>query len=1130
MEFLTSSKKKLLIIISCVGSGVVSAFSLNNKIFHLSYRQLAPLIIFFLLMALMIYLAYFGLYNFAWRKRLKHYSTKRKWLLLLFCIGFGTLFIPPLTFKVPINLTISNSENGMEPSIRNEVGVIEIKIEGGIVPFDWLKQSGEWKKKDWYGTPGLFSSGQKVSTLDYVYETNLDKIEVELLFAESETAGIAHVQIAEEFHSLDLQALDDGNYLVTITSLTPQLSLRWKTFLLLSYVTDILLVGLLLFVFSSWGLTSLAIRNTCYLFWKRIIRIEDETINIGKTDDGRLIRNVELPAIGNHYSARRYLSALLFVSPPLLAALYLQNEVSFSMMLFTGGIECLKTNLCFVVLFFYASLFIHAIGTLLFPAPLNRNHPFLVALDVDLIRFFVGASILTVIGFVIGLLNLLIPLVTIPIFCGVLYIYYLKSPGIFNRFWNWLTAGSIKLPKGDGNGITLRHFVIILNLIVLIQILYVLLIRGVIPDLQSTDVMQLYFSYFAEVRLNHGTWIDQAHPIIYDFLIGRGMGVYLFFTSFTNQYFIQIIGVIYMVSIAMVIHQFIFHIIPDDTEKSNWIGNRHVLPVCATITALSYLWLITETGKYHLQTNAFLTFLSLYSLCFLFLDINQSKRLFIGLLPVVIAMPIAFLQSEIFVAFILLVAATIVYLKRGPHLAKYFVLLMMVGVVSAIFSLLFNQMYIGVAELNPSSIFIKFANLEKLKQWTSIEHINYMSWTQNITFYSPKRVTNYLFGLIYPYVQQKHLLLIIGSLIITLGLVLRNGIEIHISRKQIFTKVFYFCFLFLSFSVIWKLLTILVNLPSLDRLFFFLNIYPPTIGFAVVIFILFALQQLTIHNEIIPEKKKKAAILLMIMGMVLLIYSLIQRYPNSLLFHIVLLTAAFVSILHRGWSARMLTHLQKGSTYTGFIIPVLIGVVTLYGVIVSYRTNKYLPDITSVFRNFTGAAGLIGSMPPNGLNYYRCLEIQEAVPGEDPVLPLNANHNIVPCQNSPLLPRNKIVHHYQSVLSPIYKDVLLGDFQTMHPKYKDLGINFFYLEKKNIQFFGPGYSESFNFENLIGEFDVFWENDDFYILTWRGEGIRPVSIQDAEYIEGLRDEARNSNLYYGKSWQGILRLKESIQK
>ena len=65
-------------------------------------------------------------------------------------------------------------------------------------------------------------------------------------------------------------------------------------------------------------------------------------------------------------------------------------------------------------------------------------------------------------------------------------------------------------------------------------------------------IIQGWFGYFAETKLLHSTWMDPSHPILYDYLAGRGQGVYLFFTSFTNQFFIQIIGIIYIFIIAAV--------------------------------------------------------------------------------------------------------------------------------------------------------------------------------------------------------------------------------------------------------------------------------------------------------------------------------------------------------------------------------------------------------------------------------------------------------------------------------------------------------------------------------------------------------------------------------------------------
>jgi hypothetical protein len=184
----------------------------------------------------------------------------------------------------------------------------------------------------------------------------------------------------------------------------------------------------------------------------------------------------------------------------------------------------------------------------------------------------------------------------------------------------------------------------------------------------------------------------------------------------------------------------------------------------------------------------------------------------------------------------------------------------------------------------------------------------------------------------------------------------------------------------------------------------------------------------------------------------------------------------------------------------------------------------------SAFRYFLGQDGAIEVSSSGRWKFDRCLEILETVPGSDPVLPLNANETIVPCQNSPLLPRDKIVHHYQSIIAPYYHDILLGNPQEAYEVYRNLGINHFYVEKENLQFFGPGYSESFSPESLIKDFDIFGETDGFYILTWRGEGLRPVAAHDVEYIEGLREEARNIDDYPRDSWMALLRMKEFFQE
>ena len=62
----------------------------------------------------------------------------------------------------------------------------------------------------------------------------------------------------------------------------------------------------------------------------------------------------------------------------------------------------------------------------------------------------------------------------------------------------------------------------------------------------------------------------------------------------------------------------------------------------------------------------------------------------------------------------------------------------------------------------------------------------------------------------------------------------------------------------------------------------------------------------------------------------------------------------------------------------------------------------------------------------------------------------------------------------------------------------------------------------------MDNFDIFYEDKNFYLLTWRGKGIRPVSSQTAAYIQELR-EIQRKTLGYKEYWNGVVRLKEWLK-
>ena len=110
----------------------------------------------------------------------------------------------------------------------------------------------------------------------------------------------------------------------------------------------------------------------------------------------------------------------------------------------------------------------------------------------------------------------------------------------------------------------------------------------------------------------------------------------------------------------------------------------------------------------------------------------------------------------------------------------------------------------------------------------------------------------------------------------------------------------------------------------------------------------------------------------------------------------------------------------------------------------------------------------------------------------------------------------------------MYRTVLTGAPEDVYRLCRQLGVNYFYIEKDNLQFWGPGVTETFNAVNLGRYFDVAYESQGFYIFTWRGQGIRAVSDVDVAVIRDLqaKSQAQQDALYISAGWLGLQRYEQ----
>ena len=186
----------------------------------------------------------------------------------------------------------------------------------------------------------------------------------------------------------------------------------------------------------------------------------------------------------------------------------------------------------------------------------------------------------------------------------------------------------------------------------------------------------------------------------------------------------------------------------------------------------------------------------------------------------------------------------------------------------------------------------------------------------------------------------------------------------------------------------------------------------------------------------------------------------------------------------------------------------------LFGLFLAYyqfQANFGFDKINGGWQYFTGSEGAIKAYGPvitygggtgDRSDVFHCLEILKKVPGSAQVLNLNGFAAVEPCLFSPLLPQDKIVHHYEAlaITEPYYQTLMFGEPQAAYKIYQDLGINYFYIRKGDMLFVNLGYSRALEPQNLEQYFDVYAESPDFYILTWRGDGLYPVSPQLAREI------------------------------
>ncbi|WP_456745937.1 hypothetical protein [Bradyrhizobium sp. USDA 4354] len=390
-------------------------------------------------------------------------------------------------------------------------------------------------------------------------------------------------------------------------------------------------------------------------------------------------------------------------APLLVAALGLLVKIPPEVQFFSGGYLTAWNSLCLAILAPYVVLAFIGMGAL-FVRPLADEDIYLDTADLLVLQFFGGAALCSLIGVFLGAAGLLFPWITIPFLTGLVFWYLAQHLGRPSRIhWapstaaEWLLIGLLGLSA-----------------------LVLLLVKGVVLDATRGDIPQLYLPLLADLQNRHTLWLDREEPKLFWFLLGRGHGADMLLVSFGGPIAHQILSVVYLLSIAALVHRMAARL------TTGWI-----LPGCAALIAMWSSFIGLETGRFHYETGAFLLFVCWAGVLY---ATTKVRVIFRALVPAVMSIAIMVPQAAIIAAAFLMAAAGAGWFAHGPRGFVRPLLVAAIGLGTAALSLLVNQIYLGIAEVNPIGVFMPLINVERFRQISSLDLMVYVNNAQGIKY------------------------------------------------------------------------------------------------------------------------------------------------------------------------------------------------------------------------------------------------------------------------------------------------------------------------------------------------------------------------------------------------------------
>jgi hypothetical protein len=326
--------------------------------------------------------------------------------------------------------------------------------------------------------------------------------------------------------------------------------------------------------------------------------------------------------------------------------------------------------------------------------------------DGVLLSSFTGASVLTVVTLILGAFGGLYPGVALALTAPIVFLSYPR----FKRILASLRGIGTTIRNdcfADGS----RPFKLAtgwLAFCVLLQLVILVVSKGLMPDVLTNDTMGHYLPYFEQVLRDHGTGLNK-HFLHYFY--SKGDALFFLASLLTDVQTTQLVSLYFVLLSALMLYALVAGTIGD---RAPW-GLLASMLYLAILAPVNERAVVTEFQKAHLVIGAFLLFIAYMTGLARRIPPERMRRW--SLLQAFIAVVLV-LMSPVSCAFVLpYLLLQALFFRRAT--VRQAVLPLAAATAAFAFMLGMNYFCSGLAEGTPLPFWLKHGDFSRIKSWVS---------------------------------------------------------------------------------------------------------------------------------------------------------------------------------------------------------------------------------------------------------------------------------------------------------------------------------------------------------------------------------------------------------------------------